>query len=879
MSLRTARQSAQLALASTVLLATNLAAQQPKVLAPHKPIAPKVAKTVKWLTPSTPRTMVGGLWKIDANYKSSIYLKNIVETDPVTVTPILYLSNGNKYTLPDVTVEPAGVAIISINDALQKKGISSWGTLSGYVEIQYSWPWDPFCASVRSVDTAHSLIFTYYLRPTSPLPLHLVHPVAKTPTHLMEGMWWKQESNVTGFVALANLSAQLAQATVQVTDQLGTPLAEHNVTISPHGMKTVNLRELAALTNTQGGVRIVSSETTDNLVVNGGLEDETVGYSATLPFSADPVEETNPKPINIAELGLMTGAADPMMFFPAGTTFTPYSVLRNVSSTPVLLTPTLWWMEGAAANSAQLPKVSLPPYQTQSLDMKSLLSRYGPKNFNGSFNLVFEGEAKPGALVMSSGSVDQTNNYVFEVVPRGVAEGGGRSLQYWSTGNGDDTMITLWNPADEAQDLVFTLFFTGGHYAVPLHLEPRATRGFNVSEIVQGQVPDAEGNLIPVLVHEGSAKISGSLGENQHILIAVGAGVYNVRKATCGDICNTCDGYTEASALASPFAVGVSKTYSMSLMATYNTGGQYNLAGSATWSSSKTSVATVGKTTGVATGVAPGAATLSATTGQEPIGLGYYCYDPTQGNGDCPEEEFGGDSGGTVAPTISSFDPDPIMIGATNTTLTINGAGFGTAPTVSLPAGITSTGQGSTNTQIILTGANVALSTTVGSNNVKVTADGEPSAPSALTVDGPYHMVVQSDVTGLCSGCKTTPMRTVTYQVQNFSGTPANQTWMGENISVTGWSCTQSNPGFKSAPCSNNFNTNAAGIFSDQWSLGADGYTPTGCGDNVTDHWQWCAHSSAQTLGTLTGYGHTNAVSINGVVSPNGMTPGTVVPF
>jgi hypothetical protein len=122
------------------VLPTNLSAQQPKVLAPHKPIPPRAEKQIKWLAPATQRSMVGGLWMTDSDFKSSIYLKNGVETDPVTVTPILHLSNGAKYTLPDVTVKPAGLAIISINDELQKKGISSWATLSGYVELQYTWP-------------------------------------------------------------------------------------------------------------------------------------------------------------------------------------------------------------------------------------------------------------------------------------------------------------------------------------------------------------------------------------------------------------------------------------------------------------------------------------------------------------------------------------------------------------------------------------------------------------------------------------------------------------------------------------------------------------------------------------------------------------------
>ena len=166
-----------------------------------------------------------------------------------------------------------------------------------------------------------------------------------------------------------------------------------------------------------------------------------------------------------------------------------------------------------------------------------MLSLLGPKNFNGSFNLVFDAEAKPGSLVLASGSIDQTNTYVFEAVPRGVAEGGSKSLQCWSTGNGDDTMVTLWNPADEAQHFVFTLFFTGGYYALPLHVGPRATRAFNISEIIQNQMPDAEGNVIPISVREGSAKIVGSQAENEHILAAIEVGFYNVRKATCTNVC------------------------------------------------------------------------------------------------------------------------------------------------------------------------------------------------------------------------------------------------------------------------------------------------------------------------------------------------------
>ena len=56
----------------------------------------------------------------------------------------------------------------------------------------------------------------------------------------------------------------------------------------------------------------------------------------------------------------------------------------------------------------------------------------------------------------------------------------------------------------------------------PRHCKQRLT------EIIQNQVPDAEGNLIPASVRQGSARLAGSRAENEHILIAADSGIYNV---------------------------------------------------------------------------------------------------------------------------------------------------------------------------------------------------------------------------------------------------------------------------------------------------------------------------------------------------------------
>lgn len=335
------------ALLSVLILESLALAQRPKVLAPHKRIPSQVPKAKRRpMRAATTGSMIGGIWMIDANFKSRLYLRNVVETSPVTVTPILHLSNGTQYRLSPVQLEPAGIAVVDINQGLQNFGIAPYAMLSGYVEVQYSWPWNPICATVQDLDPVHSLVFDYDLHG---MPSQV--PSNSSTLNTVEGLWWKQEPNVTGFVALANTSSRPIQASLQTTDAQSNQIATHQVTISPEGMKMIPIPELQTTSGTVGGVRVTYTGAPGDLIINGGLEDKSTGYSAALPFAEASLPTQAKSQPTIAELGLMSGVADPMMSFPAGTIFTPYSVLRNVSNAPVSVTPALWWMASGSPRS------------------------------------------------------------------------------------------------------------------------------------------------------------------------------------------------------------------------------------------------------------------------------------------------------------------------------------------------------------------------------------------------------------------------------------------------------------------------------------------------------------------------------------------------
>lgn len=712
-----------------------------QVLAPHKPVPPVLPQPKAWHSPATSRSIVGGLWMTDANFKSTIYIRNQVETSPVTVKPVLYLSNGVAYPLPPVILEPSGVAVVSINDALAQQGLAPYATLSGYVEVDYSWPWDPLCVTVSNVDTQHSLIFTYGLAASMPATpkIHGVHSDQPAP-QTVEGVWWRQEPSVTGFVALSNTTAQQLDTSVSVSGSGVNALGGHDVTISPHGTKLVELPEIQSAVDPTGGLEITYQGAPGALVISGGLEDQASGYSANLPFHSAPASSAKSSVRDYSELGLMTGAADPMMSFPSGTFFTPYSVVRNISDAPISITPTLWWMSGGDPHSTQLGKLTLAPLQSMNLNLPTLLAEAGLMNYTGSFNLAFQAQGKAGALLMAGGSVDRSNTYVFEVAPRAVKESTAKALSDWSTANGDDTMVTLWNPADEAQDFVFSLYYSGGHYDLPIHLEPRATRVFNISEVIQNQIPDAEGNTIPLSIHQGTASISGPEGESQDILVAMDSGIYNVRKATCALHCEYCTGATEFFLTANPFAVAVGNNTQLTATAQYNTGHQFDLTSASTWSSDHTSVATVSG--GLVNGVSVGAADISSWDESVPL-YGQVCV---AGEPECPYDEGGGgEAPGNVTPSVSFSGTPIIPLG-------------GTAP-------ITATVTPTTNTSTItltITPTNNAIFTSTGSSTTNITTT------TTLSIAGVVAGNVQ--LTATFGTGESTTLATITLDVTPTNG-------------------------------------------------------------------------------------------------------------
>src|SRR6266851_7032052 len=349
-----------------------------------------------------------------------------------------------------------------------------------------------------------------------------------------------------------------------------------------------------------------------------------------MPFWFQDMNSSSPTQVTYASAGLMLGKPDPMMMpgFPKETAFSVYLSLRNTTEKPLDVALQLNYMSGTSMRGSapvarNLPIQHLAPLEARQVDLQGPLNAVGLKNFSGSINLSTSFTGKAGDLVLATGSVDQTGTYVFEVEPQGIGTSRSKFANYWGVANGNDTMFSLWNPTDTPQDIVAT-FYCGngsGKYTVPVHLDAQASTMIDMAMLIAEIKPDADGNVIPPSVKEGSADFASANGRHEQITLVIAAGIYNVTNATCGSTCINCCGDSNFGISPNPISCPLGGTVPLSSTAVDCYG--YEVYPSS-WSSSNTSVMTV-DSSGNVTGVAVGSANITANFTYVPTYTGQIC--------------------------------------------------------------------------------------------------------------------------------------------------------------------------------------------------------------------------------------------------------------
>jgi hypothetical protein len=506
--------------------------------------------------PPVAQELDGAFWRTDGGFRATIRITNILQPVPIKVTPVLFMADGTEYILPEVKLLPAGVATVSVNDALSNAPpeiavhISNFGSAA----LRFQWAWaTAVSGAICNLDVQKSMNYNNAFRFSMITDLAArAHRLATGPKKRdgtqekpveifskavsLEGPWWLRTPDDGGFVMLTNRSSEPLVATVKVFAP-GVK-SEYNTSLSllPHRTQQVDLKRafgnLPSGTRS-GGIRIQYQGVQSTIAVTGGMENAAAGYAAKIPFGSVPAPDAKLGSWPMASVGIMHGPPDPTMQFPADLRFISYVVLRNTSAQPAQVTATLYVTPGRTPDvqtqTILLPVLTVNPGETSSLDLEGPLNSKGLTGISAGLTLSLKVYGVPGGLLAAIGSIDHRGDYVFAVDPRLVTTTLSQSLGFFEAGKGTDTVFSLWNQSNQAEDLLVTLFFEGGLYKLPVHLAARQSVMLNVMEIIKAQRPDAEGNVIPSSITRGSAVVTGPHNETDKIDVTVNAATLSVQ--------------------------------------------------------------------------------------------------------------------------------------------------------------------------------------------------------------------------------------------------------------------------------------------------------------------------------------------------------------
>lgn len=578
-----------------------------------------------------------GFWRTDHTFEATMHIKNELLDAPLSVTPILFMADGTEFDLTPTTVGASQVSDVDINAALAsappdvRSHVSDFGSAS----LRFEHKWTPVSGMIEDVDKLRSLVYQAPLQ----------HVMGSDPGHqTVEGLWWKHDAGVGGFIGLSNATTSQLNVFVQVSDSNGSGGPQHKFSLAPRQTQLVQLSDLDATEkgDNLGGVTISFDGQIGDLLLSGGLENSAEGFSAPIMFRSVRQSQAQDQTLTYASTGIMVGTPDPMMGFPARVSFQPFTILRNADSKPISVQPTLLYTNSTGTKEIDTPAVSLGPHHAGKMDVASILAANGLANLNGNIDLQFTYKGNPGALLIATGSVDQTGTYVFDVWARGVAKSRGQKIPYWQNSNGNDSMISILNPTTTAENLLLTIYYSGGSYKLPFHLDPHASTMVDIGMLAAEQTPDKDGHVFPTEVGTGSALVTDAAGRRD-IYVVTNSGTFNVEDATCGgeDLCSpNCLTPEELNCSPSNFGFSITDTQQLAATMTYEDNSTSDDTDVSSWSSNNTSAVTMNSSTlGLSQSVDIGTANLTAseTTGVHTSD----CYT----TGICDEEEFQGSGG------------------------------------------------------------------------------------------------------------------------------------------------------------------------------------------------------------------------------------------
>ncbi len=734
-----------------LLISTTISAQSGP---PAHPPRPKYVGPAKWM-PSA-QEVSAAYWTLEPGWNTTLEMRNNVTHHDLTVTPFLRSSTGQETALNPVTIPPQHVVAINLRDANKGNG----GTVGSFGSVVFRF--DGLYAD-------NLFAATIVRREGAPIDFHFDGQQAG-PTYNsggIEGMWWIPAASSTDYLIFGNP----LKKTVTGTLKISSSFASHRpivVSLAPGETKRIDLRELLGPSSvgSLGGISL-SLPGKELISATQIIFDEVTGLAAIMKmFDREPDDQSMSRVLRAPMMAL--AQPDPSLGFPNGTQLLPRIFLRNAGVSPAQVSASIDW-RNQGSGTFSFPVLKLAPGEVTTVNLAEYeqSGQIPPDATWGTLKLAYRG--RRADLVAVAISYDKDSRYGLQTpfsedLSRLWAGG------MWHVDATHNTLITTGNGGTEPTAAEVTLFYNGGKskYRIEKILSPGQQLWIDLGHVVHDQVPDSDGNPLPLDTMSGSYELRdldhatvGQLYEGKLVIDKT----YGHAAYGCGSCCGYSGVVFDPTTFGAPPGIDnsdfIHANDTCSGTVDDVTGSAYN------WGSNNTSVATLPDSTlhTVAVGTA---------TGSTNVGL-QWAHPPS-----CPNQIFGPTQSISVATvTISGSTSIPMLKAGTqgtdSTKLTATGSPSGGTYSWTALSGagnitiLNATSQTATIQSVAVGTYTVQVSYTINSKVATATTVGRVQQPGSLgVISNTTPLVACTNLPGSYNTYK----RSIQYQVLDTSSPP-----------------------------------------------------------------------------------------------------------
>jgi hypothetical protein len=338
--------------------------------------------------------------------------------------------------------------------------------------------------------------------------------------------------------------------------------------------------------------------------------------------------------------------------------YTPHIGLANFSSAPINVHVNFAQTSDGAAKAQEVGLVAVPAHSSREFVLSDLGGASGLQN-----SFIVSSDGAPGAIAAKLISSSDSALHEVELQAKDEHDPSNAGMHPWSIEQNTDSTLLLFNHSATAQHFDVSIFTGSVGWQKTYDLAPMETRAISFRELVEDQVKDGSGNVLPQTATSGEVNwIDFNSDNGSGRLLQSDKSRAMARNFSCGYSGLLCGAQVTISNPTIP--VGVTEQFASVIGVTCTSGQPQNCTGQTTgngnfttlWTSRSPTIATISGYTQQPsvdlTGVAPGTSQISVQLNSE------YCP-----------------AGASVTATVAQISQSPASIGMstgdTNDTITV----------------------------------------------------------------------------------------------------------------------------------------------------------------------------------------------------------------